>query len=93
YANVWLTNTIVKIDPSTGIIKGILDLTTLAEKAENEYPGSLEMNGIAYDSVSGNIKITGKLWPRVYEIRLTGISFRTSNNRYHLPMISDTIKS
>lgn len=77
YANVWLTNTIVKIDPSTGKINGILDLTALAKKAENEYPGSMEMNGIAYDSVSGNIQITGKLWPRVFEIRLTGISNST----------------
>jgi len=91
YANVWLTNTIVKIDPSTGKIHGILDLTALAKEAENEYPGSMEMNGIAYDYVSGNIKITGKLWPRVYEIRLTGISNSTDLPVSHTGSENDII--
>ncbi len=72
YANVWLTNTIVKIDPASGVVKGILDLTTLVQKAESAFPGSMEMNGIAYDSISGNVRITGKFWPEIYEIRLTG---------------------
>jgi len=69
YANVWLTNTIIKIEPATGNIVGRLDLTSLAEEAKNKYPGSLEMNGIAYDSVRDKIYITGKMWPTIYQIQ------------------------
>jgi glutaminyl-peptide cyclotransferase len=68
YANVWLTNTIVKIDPSSGKVVGILDLTDLVNEAESLYPGSREMNGIAIDPGSGRIFITGKLWPRIFEL-------------------------
>jgi glutamine cyclotransferase len=69
YANIWTTNTIVKIDPSNGFIVGKLDLTSLANEARNLYRGSLEMNGIAYDSTSDHVYITGKLWPKIYEIK------------------------
>jgi glutamine cyclotransferase len=70
YANVWLTNTIVKIDPFSGKVAGILDLTDLVNEAKNLYPGSGEMNGIAYDPDSDKILITGKFWPLIYEILL-----------------------
>ncbi len=69
YSNIWMTNTIVKINPDDGNIVGLLDLTTLASEAKNLYPGSQEMNGIAYDSVGNKIYITGKLWPKIYEIK------------------------
>jgi glutamine cyclotransferase len=69
YANVYTTNTIVKIDPSNGKVVGKLDLTSLALEAQNSYSGSLEMNGIAYDSISNRILVTGKLWPKIYEIK------------------------
>ncbi|HWB27789.1 MAG TPA: glutaminyl-peptide cyclotransferase [Chitinophagaceae bacterium] len=68
YANVWLTNAIIKIDPRTGDVAGKLDLTTLAEEAKNKYPGSLEMNGIAWDAATDKIYITGKLWPTIYQV-------------------------
>lgn len=68
YANIWLSNTIVKIDTSNGKIIGLVDLTALTEEAKSVYSGSLEMNGIACDPISGNIFITGKLWPKIYEI-------------------------
>jgi glutaminyl-peptide cyclotransferase len=71
YANIWTTNTIVKINPVDGKVVGVLDLTSLACDAKNIYSGSLEMNGIAYDSTKGKIFVTGKLWPKIYEIQFS----------------------
>jgi glutaminyl-peptide cyclotransferase len=69
YANIWTTNTIVKINPVDGKVVGKLDLTDLANEASYLYSESSEMNGIAYDSITGQIFITGKLWPKIYEIK------------------------
>jgi len=69
YANKWLTNYILKIDTATGRVVGKLDLSSLSEDAALRYPGSAEMNGIAYDSVQNKIYVTGKLWPTIYEIK------------------------
>jgi len=70
FANIWRTNTIVKINPIDGKIVGELDLSSLANDAKNAYIGSLEMNGIAYDSTENRILITGKLWPKIYELQI-----------------------
>jgi glutamine cyclotransferase len=70
YANIWTTNTIAKIDPIDGKVLGVFDLTSLANSAKDEFFGSREMNGIAYDSSTGKVFITGKLWPRIYEIKI-----------------------
>lgn len=70
FANIWTTNTIVKIDPSNGHIVGQLNLNSLASEALSLYPGSLEMNGIAYDSTANSLYITGKLWPKIYELKI-----------------------
>ncbi len=69
YANIWMTNTIVKINPEDGNIVGLLDLTALASEAKNIYPGSQEMNGIAFDQANNKVYVTGKLWPKIYEIK------------------------
>ena len=69
YANVYETNSIIKIDPSSGKIVGLLDLVSLANEAKARYPGSMEMNGIAYDAVSRMVYITGKMWPTLYKIQ------------------------
>lgn len=69
YANIWMTNTIVKIDPASGDIVGKLDLGNLLMESKTKNPGSLETNGIAYDSISNKIFVTGKLWPTIYEIK------------------------
>ncbi|MCC6369823.1 MAG: glutaminyl-peptide cyclotransferase [Bacteroidia bacterium] len=68
YANVWLTNYIVKIDPNDGNVIGKLDLTALQSDAREGNVTIAEMNGIAYDSINDKILVTGKLWPKVYEI-------------------------
>jgi glutamine cyclotransferase len=68
FANVWLTNNIVKIDPSTGNVVASLDMNPIyaAEKADN--PNANEMNGIAYDKDTKKVYVTGKMWSKVYEI-------------------------
>jgi len=69
YANIYETNTIIKIDTATGKVAARLELGSLAAEAKNRYRGAMEMNGIAYDSSSGNIYVTGKMWPTLYEIQ------------------------
>ena len=68
FANVWQTPTIVRIDPASGNVTGVIDLTPLA--AQNGNDGDSVLNGIAYDRQRDRLFITGKLWPRLYEIDL-----------------------
>ena len=68
YANVYTTSDLIKIVPENGRVVAKLDLSSLAAEAKSLFTGSLEMNGIAYDSLSNNIFITGKMWPKIYEI-------------------------
>ncbi|HEY4061233.1 MAG TPA: glutaminyl-peptide cyclotransferase [Puia sp.] len=70
YANVYTKDYIVKIDPSNGHVVARLDLTSLAAAARNKYPGAWETNGIAYDSLTDQLYITGKMWPSIYAIRI-----------------------
>lgn len=70
YANIWTTNTIVKINPEDGKIIGKLDLTQLSQQSKSIYSESLEMNGIAFDSTSNTVYITGKLWPHIYQLKI-----------------------
>lgn len=71
YANVWTKDEIVKIDLTSGAVVGKLDLRPLAQEARLRNPGSMEMNGIAYDAATGKVYITGKMWPSIYEIVFT----------------------
>lgn len=69
YANKWQTNYILKIDPASGKVVGQLNMDSIANDAKTKNPALAEMNGIAFDSVSHKIYVTGKLWPTIYEIR------------------------
>lgn len=71
YANVYGTSTIIKIDPENGKIIARLELGSLVVEAASRYPGSMEMNGIAYDSAKQKVYVTGKMWPIIYEIAFT----------------------
>jgi glutamine cyclotransferase len=73
YANVYLQDVIVKIDPATGKVVGYLDLEDLLKKTNKSTDARHEdvLNGIAYDSTKKVFYITGKLWPALYEIRLS----------------------
>jgi glutamine cyclotransferase len=70
YANQWLTPYILKIDPSSGKVTGRMDFTNMIEQVNSLYPDAEEFNGIAYDSTTQKVYVTGKKWPRLYEIKL-----------------------
>ncbi len=69
YANVWHTDRIARIDPQTGGILGWIDLKNLlpADELTDE---EAVLNGIAYDGAGDRLFVTGKLWPKLFEIRL-----------------------
>ena len=72
YANRWLTNDIVKIDTATGYVVGKINLAGLLKQYDPSAKISegAVLNGIAYDSSSKKIFITGKDWPKIFEIKL-----------------------
>jgi glutaminyl-peptide cyclotransferase len=70
YANVWQTNTIVKIDPATGKVVGRLDLTALANDARKASPQVDVLNGIAWHPDTRSFLVTGKHWPHVYILKI-----------------------
>ena len=75
YSNVWLTNDIVKIDPQTGKVIAKADFSYVLDKYAPGEITSLDidngavLNGIAYDSVGKRFFITGKLWPKMFEVK------------------------
>lgn len=69
YANQWQTNYILKIDPSSGKVVGKMDLGSVDSEARNKYAQAEVLNGIAYDSTTQKVYVTGKLWPNIYEIK------------------------
>jgi glutamine cyclotransferase len=69
YANQWQTDYILKIDPASGKVVARLNLDGLANQARHQYPDAEVLNGIAYDSTTGKVYVTGKLWPSIYEIK------------------------
>ncbi len=70
WANVYQTTRIVRIDPSTGRVVGILDLQALVTEAKQDYSLAEVLNGIAYDREQDRLFITGKNWPSIYEIEV-----------------------
>ena len=72
YANIWTTNDIIKIDPSTGYVVGKIALPDLRQQyfADKVTERTDVLNGIAYDSSTKKMYITGKRWPMVFEIEV-----------------------
>lgn len=70
YANQWQTNYILKIDTATAEVVQELNLDYLAREVEKRNPEADVLNGIAYNADTKDVFITGKLWPRLYVIRL-----------------------
>ena len=68
-ANVWQSNSIVVIDPATGHVTAQIDLAGLLG-AEDRAGGVDVLNGIAYDAGTDRLFVTGKLWPKIFELRL-----------------------
>jgi len=73
YANIWLTDEIVRIDPGTGEVLGWIDLAGILPEALRA-PDTDVLNGIAYDPVGDRLFVTGKNWPELYEIRLVPVT-------------------
>ena len=69
WANVWLTNRIVRINPDTGQVTGWLDLTGILPAGTCSQPVDV-LNGIAYDSQNDRIFVTGKNWCKLFEIKV-----------------------
>ena len=69
WANVYTTDTIVIINPKDGRVEGMIDCTGLLPKKLYK-PSTDVLNGIAYDRTTDRVYLTGKNWPKLYEIRL-----------------------
>ncbi len=67
WANVWTTDRLVRISPVTGDVKAWVDLSAVWPRAERRPPADV-LNGIAYDQAARRIFVTGKKWPRIYQI-------------------------
>ena len=67
WANVYMTDTIIRIDPQTGAVTGAIDMSGLLSEADVT-PAADVLNGIAYDARTGRIFVTGKNWNKLFEI-------------------------
>jgi glutaminyl-peptide cyclotransferase len=68
FANVWQTDYVARIDPATGFVNAYIDFRGLLTPRESAQADVL--NGIAYDGAAGRLFVTGKLWPKVFEVNL-----------------------
>jgi glutamine cyclotransferase len=73
YANVWTTDLVVIIDPQTGRVTGRINLSGLLTPEDSAQPVDV-LNGIAYDAEGDRLFVTGKKWPRLFEIDLVPIT-------------------
>ena len=70
WANIWMTDRIARISPRTGEVNAWIDLSSLYPVSQRMPPADV-MNGIAYDKATRRIYITGKKWPRLYQITVS----------------------
>ncbi len=69
WANVWQTDKIARISPADGRVLGWIDARGLLKLGDVTNPDAV-LNGIAYDSRHDRLFVTGKLWPKIFEVRL-----------------------
>jgi glutamine cyclotransferase len=70
WANIWMQDKIARIDPSSGKVLGYIDLKGILPESERKSDTDV-LNGIAYDKAGNRIFVTGKKWPKIYEIKVT----------------------
>ncbi len=70
FANVWHTDRIARIDPASGKVMGWIDLSGLLRPEDRDGDPESVLNGIAYDSKGDRLFVTGKRWPKLFEIRV-----------------------
>jgi glutaminyl-peptide cyclotransferase len=68
FANIWYSDRIARINPANGVVIGWIEMNGLLTPQEGARADVL--NGIAYDAVSNRLFVTGKYWPKLFEIRL-----------------------
>lgn len=80
YANVWLSNELVRVDPADGRVDAVIDASALVPD-DPRVLGDRDavLNGIAHDPESGRWWLTGKLWPVLYEVRFVPASATSAN--------------
>ena len=69
YANIWHTDRIARISPATGKVLGWIDLSGILPASQRTDPEAV-LNGIAYDAQHDRLFVTGKLWPKLFEIKV-----------------------
>ena len=69
FANVWGTDFVVRIEPASGRVLGVINFRGLLGPNERDATTDV-LNGIAYDSVGDRLFVTGKKWPKLFEVRL-----------------------
>ena len=70
WANIWQSGWVVRIDPATGRLVGRIDLNRLADDEQKTNKNADVLNGIAYDPAGDRLFVTGKLWRRLFEIKV-----------------------
>jgi glutamine cyclotransferase len=71
WANIWQTDTILLIDPKTGVATGYLDLAGILPSSVRTGQEDV-LNGIAYDTATKRIWVSGKQWPRIFQVQVEG---------------------
>lgn len=72
FANVWQTDRVVRIDAASGQVRGEIDFSALLPPSDRR-PDTDVLNGIAYDAASDRLFVTGKNWPKLFEVRLESV--------------------
>jgi glutamine cyclotransferase len=69
YANIWQSHTVARIAPATGHVIGLIDFFGLLPDADRTADTDV-LNGLAYDAATDRLFVTGKHWPKLFEVRL-----------------------
>jgi glutaminyl-peptide cyclotransferase len=83
YANVWLSDRIVRIDPGSGHVTAVVDAAGLLTAEERK--GSDVLNGIAYDAATDTFLLTGKLWPKLFRVKFVHAGAAAQVPRHESP--------
>jgi glutamine cyclotransferase len=71
WANIWQSGWILRIDPQSGKLLGRIDINKLSEDVQDSEEKADVLNGIAYDKAGDRLFITGKMWKKLYEIKVS----------------------
>ena len=71
YANIWQKDVVARISPKTGEVTGWIDMSELRGQLPDAQKAEV-LNGIAYDAEKDRIFVTGKLWPKIFEVQIVG---------------------